>query len=243
MDAQTPAITLNVFAPFLGTPDSSPFVMKTMMLLKLAGRPYQVAPGNLGKAPKGRLPFIVDGGTVVADSTFIRFYLEKRYGIDFDAGLSPEQRAVAWAVEKMCEEHLIFALLHLRWADRANFRKGLSRLFNAIVPWPLRPFVRAVMRRRTVRRVVVQGMGEHSKEEIATLAIKDIDALATLLGDKPFLMGAKPCGADATVFGFVTALMTPELKSPIVAAALSHKNLVAYRDRILRSFFAETVPA
>ena len=141
----------------------------------------------------------------------------------------------------MCEEHLIFALLHLRWADRANFRKGIARLFT-IVPLPLRPFARALMRRRTVRRVVTQGMGEHSKEEITTLAVRDIDALATLLGDKPFLMGAKPCGADATVFGFVTALMTPELKSPIIAAALSHRNLVAYRDRILRSYFAETVP-
>ena len=242
MDAQTPAITLNVFAPFLGTPDSSPFVMKTMMLLKLAGRPYRVASGNLGKAPKGRLPFIVDGGTAIADSTFIRFYLEKRYGIDFDAGLSPEQKAIAWAAEKMCEEHLIFALLHLRWADRANFRKGIARLFT-IVPFPLRPFARALMRRRTVRRVVTQGMGEHSKEEITTLAVRDIDALATLLGDKPFLMGAKPCGADATVFGFVTALMTPELKSPIIAAALSHRNLVAYRDRVLKGYFAETVPA
>jgi glutathione S-transferase len=242
MDAQPPTITLNVFAPFLGTPDSSPFVMKTMMLLKLAGRPYQVAAGNLGKAPKGRLPFIVDGSTVIADSTFIRFYLEKRYGVDFDAGLSPEQKATAWAVEKMCEEHLIFALLHLRWADRANFRKGIARLFT-IVPLPLRPFARAVMRRRTVKRVVVQGMGEHSREEIAALAIRDVDALATLLGDKPFLMGAKPCGADATMFGFVTALMTPELKSPIVASAMAHRNLVAYRDRILKTYFAETVPA
>ena len=242
MDAQTPAITLNVFAPFLGTPDSSPFVMKTMMLLKLAGRPYRVASGNLGKAPKGRLPFIVDGGTAIADSTFIRLYLEKRYGIDFDAGLTSEQKAIAWAVQKMCEEHLVFALLHLRWADRANFRKGIARLFT-IVPLPLRPFARALMRRRTVRRVVTQGMGEHSKEEITTLAVRDIDALATLLGDKPFLMGAKPCGADATVFGFVTALMTPELKSPIVAAALSHRNLVAYRDRVLKGYFAETVPA
>jgi glutathione S-transferase len=243
MDAQAPTIVLNVFAPFLGTPDSSPFVMKTMMLLKLAGRPYTVAAGNLGKAPKGRLPFIVDGGTIVADSTFIRFYLEKRYGIDFDSGLSPEQKAIAWAVEKMCEEHLIFALLHLRWAERANFRKGIARLFRALVPFPVRPLARAVMRRRTVKRIRVQGMGEHTSAEIATLAIKDIDALATLLGDKPFLMGSKPCGADATVFGFLAALMTPELKSPIVSAALSRANLVAYRDRILRSYFAETVPA
>ena len=47
-----------------------------------------------------------DDGTIVADSTFIRYHIEKKYGFDFDACLGPEQKAYAWAVEKMCEEHL-----------------------------------------------------------------------------------------------------------------------------------------
>ena len=31
---------------------------------------------------------------------------EKKYGFDFDAGLTSERRAAAWAAEKMCEDHL-----------------------------------------------------------------------------------------------------------------------------------------
>ncbi len=33
-------ITLHTFGPFLGAPDASPFVIKAMLLLKLAGLPY-----------------------------------------------------------------------------------------------------------------------------------------------------------------------------------------------------------
>ena len=34
-------------------------------------------------SPKGQLPFIDDGGEAVADSTFIRAHIERRYGFDF----------------------------------------------------------------------------------------------------------------------------------------------------------------
>jgi len=40
------------------------------------------------------------------------------------------------------------------------------------------------------------------------------------------------------MFGFVTALLTPQLCSPIIADAIRRPNLVAYRDRILQQHFA-----
>jgi hypothetical protein len=33
---------------------------------------------------------------VIADSTFIRAHIERKYGFDFDAGLSQQGRAQAW---------------------------------------------------------------------------------------------------------------------------------------------------
>jgi Glutathione S-transferase N-terminal domain len=51
--------------------------------------------GRYWKAPKGKLPYIVDDGEAVGDSTFIRWHIEKKYQIDFDRGLTPEQRAIA----------------------------------------------------------------------------------------------------------------------------------------------------
>jgi glutathione S-transferase len=86
-------ITLYTFGPYFGLPDGSPFVTKAMLLLKLAGLPYKEDRKGYSKAPKGKLPYIEDGGTRIADSTFIRLHIEKKYGSDFDAGLSSEQRA------------------------------------------------------------------------------------------------------------------------------------------------------
>lgn len=114
-------ITLYAFGPAFGLPDPSPFVTKAEMLLKLSRLAYRVDTGGFRKAPKGKLPYIDDDGTIVADSTFIRLHLERKHGIDFDAGLDAERRAVAWATEKMCEDHLYWAVVRDRWIDDANF--------------------------------------------------------------------------------------------------------------------------
>ncbi|MGB6177285.1 MAG: Tom37 metaxin N-terminal-like domain-containing protein, partial [Methylocella sp.] len=129
-------ITLYMFGPYFGLPDASPFVSKAMALLKFAGLEHGEDRGGYGKAPKGKLPYIDDDGLVVADSTFIRFHIEKKYGFDFDAGLDAAQKATAWAIEKMCEEHLYWALVATRWLDDANFAKGTALFFKA-VPMPL----------------------------------------------------------------------------------------------------------
>lgn len=229
-------ITVYSFGPFFGLPDASPFVLKAMTLLKIAGLRYAENHGGYSCAPKGKLPYIDDDGTLVADSTFIRFHLERKYGVDFDAGLSAEQRAAGWAIEKMLEEHFYWTLVHARWIDDANFAKSAGQFFDA-VPAPIRPLVKALVRRKIAGNLKAQGIGRHSRDEIAELGRRDIDALATLLGDKPFLFGDAPCGADATAFAFVAESLAPEIDSPIRAATLAHADLVAYRDRMLSAYF------
>jgi glutathione S-transferase len=216
-------ITLYAFGPAFGLPDPSPFVTKAEVLLKLAGLPYRTDTGGFRKAPKGKLPYIDDEGTIVADSTLIRFHLEKRHGIDFDAGLSPEQKAIAWAVEK-------------------NFEKGPSRFFDK-VPAPVRPLLKAFIRRQVRKQLKGQGMGRHHPEEIAELGRRDIEALAAVLGDKPYLMGAELCGGDATAFAFTAGVLCPLFESPIRRAAESHANLVAYRERMMARFYPELAKA
>jgi glutathione S-transferase len=239
-------ITLYTFGPYFGLPDGSPFVTKAMLLLKFAGLEYSEDRGGYGKAPKGKLPYINDDGLIVADSTFIRFHIEKKYGFDFDAGVTPEQRAVAWAAEKMCEEHLYFVLVATRWLNDANFAKGPAQFFKT-VPMPLRPIVQSLVARKVAKTLKIQGFGRHTRAERDALAIADINALASLLGDKAFLMGEKPCGADATVFAFVASFLTPVFDTRIRTAAERHPNLAAYSDRITRLYFshsaAEPLPA
>jgi glutathione S-transferase len=231
-------ITLYNFGPGFGLPDPSPFVMKVETLLKMSGLPYQVDRKGFSKAPKGKLPYISDDGERVADSTFIRWHLERKHKIDFDRGLDQTQRAVAWAFEKMAEDNLYWAILDARWMDDANFDKG-PRGFFAAVPAPIRPLIVTMVRRKVRQALHAHGMGRHLPAEITTLATHSIDAIAAYLGDKSFFMGTEPVGADATIFAFVAGVLCPAFTTPIRSAAERHENLKRYVGRMTACFYPE----
>lgn len=111
----------------------------------------------------------------------------------------------------MCEEHLYFAVLASRWLDEVNFARGPAQFFKNL-PLPLRLIVPGMIRRKVRETLKLQGFGRHTLAEQNQLAIADIDAIANFLGEKPFLMGERPCGADAAVFGFVAA--HPSVRDP-----------------------------
>lgn len=232
-------IVLHVFGPNFGLPDPSPFVTKAEILLKMAGLDYETTTRGFNKAPKGKLPYIDDNGQVIADSAFIRAHLENNYGADFDHGLSEADRAVGYAFAKMCEEHLYWAVVYSRWADDGNFNKG-PRVFFDPVPSILRPLVIAKVRRDINRNMHGHGLGRHTPEEIVTLAAKDLEALSTYLGNKPFFMGDKPTGADATIFPFVAGCLCPHFDGALRDEAEVYANLKSYSDRCRDLWFAET---
>jgi len=219
-----------------GLPDPSPFVTKTDTLLKLSGLPYEKVRGDLRQAPKHKLPFIDDDGVRVADSTFIRLHLERKYGVDFDKNLSTIEKGFAWSVEKMLEDHLYWATVYWRWMVDSNFNKGPRNFFKPI-PALIRPMIAASVRRGVRRTLYGHGLGRHSKVEIAILANRAIDALSSVLGDKPYLMGAQPCGADATAFAFVVGNLCSFFETPVRTHAEQKRNLVSYCDRLMREFY------
>jgi len=232
-------ITLYAFGPAFGLPDPSPFVTKAEVLLKMAGLGYTVDTATgFKKAPKGKLPYLEDDGEIVGDSTFIRWHLEKKYGIDFDRGLDDEQRAVAWAFERMLEDHLYWAVVHARWMDDLNFDKG-PRTFFQRVPAPMRQVVVAMVRRQIRRALHGQGMGRHSREEIVALGTRSIDAGADFLSDKPFMMGSEPAGVDATAFAFTAGALCPLFETPLRSAVERHNNLKRYAGRMAERFYPE----
>jgi glutathione S-transferase len=231
-------ITLYAFGPGFGLPDPSPFVTKAEMLLKISGEPFRTDTGGFRKAPKGKLPYIDDDGTKIADSTFIRQHLETKYGIAFDKGLSTEQRAVAWAFEKMAEDHLYWTLLDARWLDDANFAKGPAKFFEKI-PAPVRPIIVSMVRRSVRKRTKAHGMGNHTQSEIVALGTHSIDAIADYLGAKAFFMGNEPSGVDATMFAFVAGALCPHFETPLRTAAERHDNLRRYVGRITARFYPD----
>jgi glutathione S-transferase len=231
-------ITLYKFGPAFGLTDPSPFVAKAETLLKLANLPYRTAKAQFRKAPKGKVPYIEDDGELIGDSTLIRWHLEKKYGVDFERGLSPSERATAWAFEKMAEDHLYWAAVGERWLNEANFDRG-PRAFFASAPAPIRPLIIALVRRKVRRAMRAHGMGRHSKEEIAALGTRSVDAIADFLGDKKFFMGDHPFGVDATMFAFAAGGLCPLFAGPLQQAAARHDNLKRYVGRMAASFYPD----
>jgi len=229
-------ITLATFGPAFGLPDPSPFVTKADVLLKMSGLPYEKTAGALGKAPKGKLPYLQDDGKTIADSTFIRLHLEKKYGIDFDRGLTPAQRGAGWAVDKMLEDHLYWIIIRWRWLHDANFAKGPS-VFFAGIPALVRPIVTGVVRRSLRKTLHLNGIGRHSDEELIELATRLLLAVSGMLDGNEYITGPTVSGADATTYAFMLSVLCPLFDSPLRTKAESLPNIVAYCERMTRKFY------
>jgi glutathione S-transferase len=232
-------ITLKGAGEAFGLPHASPFVTRTEVHLKMAGLAYRAEPAAPMESPKGQIPFIVlDDGQVVADSAFIRMHIEAEHGVDFDAGLTPEQRAQAYAVELAVEQLLIPAYTYFRWLVPANFEKGPAHFFDGM-PADQREAFKASILERVRASMTARGIARHSEIEIAHLALRALKMLDVLIGEKDYLMGDEPCGADAIVFAALMGAMTPFFDSPVREMLIRMPRLVAYVGRMVGRFYPD----
>jgi glutathione S-transferase len=232
------SLTLYATRAGFGMPDTSPFVIKTEVQLKMAGLAYERVSAIPPQAPNGKLPYIDDHGEAVSDSTFIRAHVERKYSVDLDAGLDSRQRAPAWAIERLLEDHLYFAMVWFRWIDPDNFAKGPAHFADS-APEADRAQLRHDMQARKASDLHAQGIGRHAPERIAELGERSIDALAQLLGDEPYLMGESPSGVDATAFGILASVLAPLFDTPLRRTVEARPNLVAYVARMMQRHYPD----
>jgi glutathione S-transferase len=230
-------IRLHQFAPAFGLPNASPFCMKLETYLRMAALPYElVNSGDVLRAPKGKLPFIDDDGTRVADTSFIIEYLKGRYGDPLDAALTPEQRAVATAFQRLLEENLYWAVVQTRWIEDAAWPKTREAFFGAL-PVPLRWILPPLARRGLRSEMRGHGMGRHSAAEIHAIGCRDVTAVADFLADKPFMLGEAPTSLDAIAYAFLANLLWAPVDSPIQRHARTRPTLEAYCQRMKARYF------
>jgi hypothetical protein len=148
---------------------------------------------------------------------------------------------VAWAVEKMLEDHMYWLSLHNRWADDANFEKGPKAYFSKM-PFPLGLIVPPLVRRKILGSLKAQGTGRHTDSEREALTIKAVQSLADILGDKPYLTGYARSATDGTVLAFLLAGLCPTFDGAIRREIRRHANLVAYAERMRECYFPEMAP-
>lgn len=207
--------------------------------MRMAGIAYETRDiTDPRKSPKGKVPFIRDGETEVADSALIIEYLKSRYGDPLDAGLSAAEQATALAYRRLLEEHCYFCIVQIRWIREENWRRSKARYFSSLPP-PLRWILPGVVQRQVRRDLRGQGIGRHTDAEINALALEDLRAISKFLGEKTYLMGAAPTSLDAVGYGFLSNLLYAPFVLPIQAEVDELKNLTAYCERIEKKYFAD----
>ncbi|MGH0182806.1 UNVERIFIED_CONTAM: hypothetical protein FKN15_010547 [Acipenser sinensis] len=133
----------------------------------------------------------------------------------------------------------IRTIAYCQWVDNLQETQkmlSLSGPLSDLLKWILSHLTRGIVK----REMYGHGIGRFSKEEIYALMEKDMRTLATLLGDKKYIMGPQLSTVDATVFGHLAQAMwtlpgtRPEqlIKGELI-------NLAMYCERIRRKFWPE----
>ncbi len=226
-----PMITLHTIPGQWGLESISPFCMKVEVYLKLTKTSYRAVPGDPRRAPKGKLPFIDEDGTKIADSAAIVRHLESKSKAPLDEGVDPKARAQAHVIARTFEESLYWVNLWARWSQDENFVHIKKQLME-VIPAPLNWFVPGVIRKRVVASAYAQGIGRHTPDEILAVGKADVEAIATLLGDKPFFLGERLTTIDITAYSFIANVLRSPMYPALQDAVKAHKNLTAYVDRV-----------
>jgi glutathione S-transferase len=227
-----------------GSADFSPFSVKLQTWLRLAGLPYEARIGDVRKMPKRKLPAIEIDGQVMGDSGLIIEHLRARHGDPLnDASRTGPERATARALGSLIENEVYFAALYYQWVADPGWRVCQPEIIGYMrkmgLPGWLAPMIARKARGAVFGQLKAQGMGRHSPSEIAAIGCEGVTAVSDYLADKPFILGAAPHTLDATVFGFVHALLAPPVESPLKDAALARANLVSYHERMRERWWPE----
>ncbi|ACG76591.1 putative glutathione S-transferase [Phenylobacterium zucineum HLK1] len=99
-------ITLHGRGPGAGLPEASLRAMTSEVLLKIAGVGYRKAAGAVADAPVLEVCGRGFASQAIGGDALVRAFLEQVHGVDFEEGLAARERAGAWMVERMAEDHL-----------------------------------------------------------------------------------------------------------------------------------------
>ncbi len=223
-----------------GMPNMGPFCIKLETYLRMAGWGYEWQRSDFRRAPKGKIPYVSLDGALMGDSQLIIERLERSRAAAgqpiLDSWLDDTQRAVGHAVQRMLDEALYFALIHLRWTDDGGWALYGPAIAKTL--GPLRVLL-PVIRRSIIKRQTMQGTGRHAGPEIEDMAIADLSSIATLIGDREFLFGARPSSFDASVFASIEATVGFPFESRTRRFALENPVLSGYRERCRAKWWSD----
>jgi glutathione S-transferase len=209
----------------------SPFCLKVETYCRLAGIEFRSVDSIPMRAPRGKLPFLIDGPTKIPDSALIIAYLKARFGDALDTGLQAPQNAKGHLLRRCCEESLYFAIIYSRWIDPDGWRVFKPAMFDTL-PYVVREGVAALAKHDVRRSLYCQGYGRYTSQELYAHGISDLEALSVAIEADGFAVGERPTSFDATLYAFLTNIFDAPIESPLKTAAQGLAPLSNYLQRM-----------
>jgi glutathione S-transferase len=219
-------LTLYSYPTLFGVADNNGYGLKVFAFLKLAGVPFTHEHiFDAAKAPRGQLPYIVDGTDTIGDSETILGYVTQKYRLTIDAALSPAQRTTNLLVTRALDD-LYWVMSYSRWKDERywpQFRDALKREHPHLTDEGL---IKA--RDFNAQRYYYQGIGRFDSDAAMARGLADLAALAVLIPAGAYVHGKRPTSIDAGIYGFMANIYFYDINTPLKQFLVAHDNLVQH---------------
>ena len=219
-------LTLYSYPDLYGVADNNPYGLKVCAFLKLCRLAFRHEHILDAKdAPRGQLPYLVDGDENIGDSDVIISHLITRYALPIDDGLTPSQRDTDLLVRRMLDD-LYWVMSYSRWKDPRFwplFRDALLRTHPDIGAEALEN-----AREYNFKRYYYQGIGRFEPDAAYARGLADLAVLAHLLPESGYLFGATPNSVDAGIYGFTANIYFYDIDTPLKRFLVSQPNIVAH---------------
>jgi glutathione S-transferase len=196
-----------------GVADNNPFGLKVyafMCLCNLAFEHRHIL--DTKHAPRGQLPYLVDGDQQVGDSDAIIAYLKQRDGLALDDGLSDEQLRLDYLLRRTLDD-LYWPMSYSRWSDERYWPSFKHLVLSEHAGISESDMLAA--HDYNQQRYYYQGIGRYQPEQVYQRGIADLAAVNGMLGDNDFMFGASPRSIDAAVYGFVANIYFYDIDTPL----------------------------
>lgn len=222
-----------------GLPNASPFCVKVETWLRLANVDYVSTHANMMNAPRGKVPWIVDDGTLVADSEAVLNHLEASLSDPLgEAAVAPDRRAQHHAIRRMLENGSYWLSFYERWVNPQHWATTRAAFFDPL-GFPMGSIISSVIRRRVARDAHGQGVSRYGDAERDAMGVADWEAVEAILGDAPFFGGDAPRRIDCVVYGFICQALWAPFDTTMARHVKGRPRLVAYGERMRARAWAE----
>jgi glutathione S-transferase len=219
-------LTLFSYPELYSVADNNPYGLKVYAFLKLCRLEFRHEHiFDASSAPRGQLPYIVDGEETIGDSDTIIAHLIARNALSIDEGLTTGQRDLTLLVRRMLDD-LYWVMSFSRWKDERFwplFKQAILRRHPRVTPEAL-----DAAREYNFKRYHYQGIGRYEPDAAYARGIADLGVLANLIPASGFLFGTMPCSTDAGIYGFIANIHFYEIDTPLKAFLATRPNIVAH---------------